>query len=527
MIRVISSIVAFLSITALYSQNPSTEVPKLVVGITIDQLRGDYIEMFKGTFGNKGFNRLLNNGLVYNNVNYDFPNPDRASTIATIFTGANPSYHGITAEKKYLIKQNLEVSSFIDDNFMGNFTNEKVSPLAIRVSTIADELKIASGGQSDIFAFAPDISQALASGGHAASGAYWIEDEDAKWATTTFYKTRQPVVDQHNRSQQSLTYSINSESWKPALPIENYNAFPYTKNRYNFQHFFVNNKKDNVRKFKESPLVNKEVNDIAIKVLETNSLGTRMNPDFLAVTFYAGNFSEALDKNYSVEIQDTYHRLDNELARLLDVIDASVGLENTLIFVVSTGYFVEHEVIPEGVVTSGGIFYPDRSQALLNMYLMATYGRQQWIKKYYNRQFFFDEKLLEDNKIDLSEFQSTAAEFLVQSAGIQDVITSHQMLHGAYNSTVQYYRNSYFKGVSGDLFLELQPGWNIKEPDNDNTQRVNNNAIASPVIFFGKGVVPQKINRTIKATDIAPSVSYRLRIRAPNAADGEILKELF
>jgi hypothetical protein len=273
--------------------------------------------------------------------------------------------------------------------------------------------------------------------------------------------------------------------------------------------------------------VNKEVNDIAIKVLETNSLGTRMNPDFLAVTFYAGNFSEALDKNYSVEIQDTYHRLDNELARLLDVIDASVGLENTLIFVVSTGYFVEYEVIPEGVVTSGGVFYPDRSQALLNMYLMATYGRQQWIKKYYNRQFFFDEKLLEDNKIDLSEFQSTAAEFLVQSAGIQDVITSHQMLHGAYNSTVQYYRNSYFKGVSGDLFLELQPGWNIKEPDNDNTQRVNNNAIASPVIFFGKGVVPQKINRTIKATDIAPSVSYRLRIRAPNAADGEILKELF
>src|SRR5690554_4694930 len=158
---------------------------------------------------------------------------------------------------------------------------------------------------------------------------------------------------------------------------------------------------------------------------------------------------------------------------------------------------------------------------------MATYGRQQWIKKYYNRQFFFDTKLLEDKKIDLSEFQSTAAEFLVQSAGIQDVITSYQMLHGAYNNTVQYYRNGYYKGVSGDLFLELQPGWNIKEPESNNTQRVNNNAIVAPVIFFGKGIKPQKINRTIKATEIAPSVSYRLRIRAPNAANGEILKELF
>jgi hypothetical protein len=268
MFRIITSIVAFFSITAIFAQNPTGEVPKLVVGITIDQLRGDYLEMFKSTFGNKGFNRLLNNGLVYKNVNYDFPYLDKASTITSIFTGANPSYHGITAEKKFLLANNIEISSFHDDNYLGNFTTEKLSPLSIKVSTIADELKIASGGQSDIFAFAPDASQAMAAGGHAASGAYWIENEDAKWATTTFYKTRQPVVEQFNRSQQSLTYTINSISWKPALPIENYKAFPYTKNRYNFQHFFANNIKDNVKKFKESPYVNKEVNDMAIRVLE-------------------------------------------------------------------------------------------------------------------------------------------------------------------------------------------------------------------------------------------------------------------
>ena len=86
MFRIITSIVAFFSITAIFAQNPTGEVPKLVVGITIDQLRGDYLEMFKSTFGNKGFNRLLNNGLVYKNVNYDFPYLDKASTITSIFT---------------------------------------------------------------------------------------------------------------------------------------------------------------------------------------------------------------------------------------------------------------------------------------------------------------------------------------------------------------------------------------------------------------------------------------------------------
>jgi hypothetical protein len=273
--------------------------------------------------------------------------------------------------------------------------------------------------------------------------------------------------------------------------------------------------------------VNKEVNDIAIKVLESSSLGKRMNPDYLAVTFYAGNYEKALDKNYSIEIQDTYYRLDQELGRLLDAIESSVGLKNTLIFVVSTGYFDEQEVLPEGMITSGGDFHPDRSQALLNMYLMALYGREQWIKKYYNRQFFFDKKLLEDKKIDVARFQQDAAEFLVQSAGIQDVITSHQMLHGAYNENVQFYRNGYYKGITGDLFLELQPGWRVVDPQSSEHQRVRNNAVISPVIFFGSDIKPQRINRTIEATEIAPSVSYRLRIRAPNAAQGEILKELY
>lgn len=527
MFRLFSSLVAFFSITTLFAQSPSREIPKLVVGITIDQFRGDYLEMFRHKYGTKGFNRLLENGLVYSNIHYNFPNLNKASAIATLYTGANPSYHGIMSEKRYIPESDREISSFFDDNYLGNFTTEKLSPLPIKVSTLADELKVASGGQSDIYAFAPDASQAFASGGHAATAAYWIEDENGKWATSTFYKTRQPIIDQHNRSAQSLTYTIASTTWRPAIDVNQYDAFPYTQNKYNFQHFFSTDKNWNFNLFKQSPYVNKEVNDMAIRMLESGSLGKRMNPDYLAVTFYAGNYEKALDKNYSVEIQDTYYRLDKEIERLLDAIDATVGLKNALIFVAPTGYFNEQEIIPEGMVTSGGDFYPDRSQALLSMYLMAVYGREQWIKKYYDRQFFFDRKLLEDKKIDIKEFQQKAAEFLVQSAGIQDVVTANQMLHGAYNQDVQYYRNGYYKGLSGDLFLMLQPGWRIIDPQTGKKEWVKNNAVVAPVIFFGNDIKPQKIERTIDATEIAPSVAYRLRIRAPNAAGGKILSEVF
>lgn len=528
MIKILTSIVALFSITSIIAGEAQTP-PKLVVGITIDQLRGDYLEIFKHTFGEKGFKRLMNEGLVYSNTKYDFPNIDRASAIATIYTGANPSYHGIVGENKYNLVQGQEVSSFNDEYYNGVFTSDHYSPLAVRVSTITDELKVASNGQSDVFAFAPNASQALASGGHSATAAYWVDDMSGYWATSSFYKSERTVVDQYNKTPESLYRRATSISWKPSLDVSNYNAFPYTRNIYNFQHFFGADKKNGIKLLKQSPYVNNEVRIIAEKVLDENNLGSRQNPDFLALTFYAGPYEKSLDKNYSIEVQDTYHCLDQEIADLLDAIDDKVGLENTLIFVVSSGYYNEQETFHDNYISAGGDFYPERSTSLLNMYLMALYGREQWISKYYNQQIFFNRKLIEDKKIDFIDFQQKAAEFLVQSAGIQDVVTSHQMLHGAYNQNVQFYRNGYYKGITGDLYLELQPGWRLMyENDNkENNYRVRDNAIPCPIIFFGHGIKPQKINRTVDATEIAPSVSHRLRIRAPNGAKSSILKELF
>ena len=525
--KILSTLVAFFSLTSLIAGD-QTAPPKLVVGITIDSLRGDYLELFKHTFGEGGFNRLFNEGLVYSDINFDFPYIDRASAITTIYTGANPAYHGIVSNNKFIWKDNVEISSFSDNYYTGVFTQDRFSPLPIRISTITDELKIASDGQSDVFAFAPDASQALASGGHAATGAYWIDDLTGRWATTSFYNTKRYLVEQYNRTSESFSRSIGQLSWRPALEISEYNAFPYTKNLYKFQHQFHENKKFSFELLKQSPFVNSEVWKIAEKVIEFEKMGSRKNPDFIALTMYAGHYDNALDKNYSIEIQDLYYRLDQEIEIILNRLDELVGLENTFIFITSTGYFDEQEILPKDYVSPGGDFYPERSSSLLNMYLMALYGREQWVSKFYNNQIFLNRKLIEDKKIDFVEMQQKSAEFLVQSAGIQDVITSHQMLHGAYNQIVQYHRNSYYKGISGDLFLELQPGWRIRyeEDTGDNNQRVRSNAVSAPVFFFGHNVIPQKINRKIDATEIAPSVTHRLRIRAPNGASAPILKEL-
>ena len=42
--------------------------PRLVVNITIDQLRTDYLEAFAPLYGANGFKKLLAQGLVYENA---------------------------------------------------------------------------------------------------------------------------------------------------------------------------------------------------------------------------------------------------------------------------------------------------------------------------------------------------------------------------------------------------------------------------------------------------------------------------
>ncbi|MDD2475220.1 MAG: alkaline phosphatase family protein [Dysgonamonadaceae bacterium] len=526
MIRFLSSILALFSVTTIYAQQNA--IPKLVVGITIDQLRGDYLEHFKKNFGEKGFKRLLNEGVVYNQMVYNFPSPDKASATTTIYTGTVPFYHGIVSDKKISSEDFSEVSSFLDSKFMGNFTSEKLSPLPLKVSTITDELKVASNGKSDVFAFSSDASGALASGGHLASGAFWIEDFTGHWATTTFYTTYHRFIDEYNRSDQSLNTRISSLVWKPKSAIETYNAFPYTQNIKSFQHNLATNKNNNFRLLKQTPYINEEIRKMGVSAIKNAELGKKEVPDFLALNFYAGNFDQALDKNYSIEIQDTYQRLDQDIAQIIDAVDEAVGLENAFIFVVSTGYFDEQEVYPKEARFSGGDFKPDRCEALLNMYLMAIYGRENWIKKYHNEQIYFDRKLIEEKKVDYRELQERAADFLIQFSGVQDVITSYQMLHGAYNEAIQVYKNGFHRDITGDLFIELQPGWRIVTNKNPtNHKRVRSNAMATPAIFFGNNLRPQKVNRVIDATEIAPSVTHRLRIRAPNASNNMILQELF
>ena len=523
--KLITSIVVALTVNQIQAQI-TPDQPKLVVGIVVDQLRGDYLTQFYTMFSEGGFKRLMREGAYYRDMKYDFPNPDEASATATLFTGANPWYHGIVGINRYNRETKKPVFTLIDPAYMGNYTDETVSPKNLLVNTLTDELKIATEGFGSVYSFAPNSDEAIVSGGHAADGAFWIDNRNRNWATSTYYQNLPSSFDAYNRKN-PLSDRIESMVWEPLYDVSTYKYFPYKHKDFSFKYAFRNGK-DNLAQFKSGALINEEVNRLVLHFFNNETLGKRTYPDFLSVTFHAGAFKNKAQNDNSLEIQDTYLRLDKQLELLLNTIDSKVGLKNALIFLASTGYYEENEYIPERLNVPDGDFYPNRATALLNMYLMSIYGQGDWVTGYFNKEIFLNRKLIDDKQLDLTQVQTKAAEFLIQMSGVQDVITSFSLLLGRANDDILQLRNGVHRKISGDLILELQPGWKESyEKQKDESSKVRKSAIQTPLFFFGNNIKAARINRVIKATEVAPTVSYYLRIRAPSACSDGVLKELF
>lgn len=232
--RFITSLLAVFAIAGLQAQGIPA-VPKLVVGLTIDQLRMDYIEAFSAMYGERGFKRLLKEGRVYQNAEYDFIGVDKSSSVAAIYTGTNPYVNGIVGDG-WMDRSSLRVVNCVDDsNFMGVYTSESTSPVRLKVSNLSDELMIATQGTAEVYSIAPTREMAVLSAGHASKGAFWINDETGKWSGTTYYGTFPSWVSTYN-DRQGLDFRINELVWQPFLPVSVYKYLTTDSKQVTFKH---------------------------------------------------------------------------------------------------------------------------------------------------------------------------------------------------------------------------------------------------------------------------------------------------
>ena len=456
------------------------QAPKLVVSITVDELRTDHLETFSPLYGPNGLRRLLTEGTFYTNASYNFTPVDRSSAAATLSTGTTPYYHGITGEE-WLDRNTLRPVRAVHDQRQG------YSPRQLGTSTLGDELKIASNGVSRVFAFAATPDNAILSAGHAADGAAWIQSD--QWVISSYYEP----VNQWLRGFARL--------YKPIVEQKADAAKKGAKNKKTA----AINKSVTID-------ANASVTDISLECLSNGGMGLDDKPDLLSI-------------GYSVTPNmEGYAALDRTISVLVDSISRRFPLDRVLFVLTSTGSArVENEQNNnEKYRIPTGKFDIQRTANLLNMYLGASFGTAQYVESIYRNQLFLDHKLLERKNINTGDLLCRAQEFIMQLSGVRNVYTANQLITSD-SYQLERIRNGFNVEKCGDLLIDIAPGWELVNESNhtSTTSRVSN--IPFPIIFFGAGVKSQRVQTPVTTDAIAPTIARIIRIRAPNACSSEPL----
>lgn len=517
------TLLAILGLTpdALAEDLQPRSAPRLVVSIAIDQLRSDYLEAFAPLYTDGGLKRLLADGRVYVNASYPFSPVDRASAIAALTTGTTPYYNGIVGTQ-WLNRETLRPVVCVDDSqFAGVLTHESSSPASLLTSTLGDELKVATGGKAQVYAVAPYRDAAVLSAGHAADGALWLDDVYGEWCSSAYYFQSAPAWVKAYNNARAPRRRINDATWEPVHPLlGTFNYFLLTGNDKPFKHKFTGNYR--YVSYKESALVNADVTEMAEQVIGSVGMGTDGITDLLCLTYYAGTFGHQRVTDCQMELQDTYVRIDRELNRLMAYTDRYLGAENVLYVITSTGYSDVDAADYTSFRIPTGTFYMNRTANLMNMYLGAIWGQDNYVETTFHNHIFLNHKLLETKKISMGDATSRAQEIVAMMQGVRNVYTSLQLLTSQ-NSQTEKMRNAFYPQRCGDIIIEAAPGWRVF---NEETQQ-SHMSIASftqfPIIIYGAGTKAERITTPVTTDRIAPTVARSIRIRAPNACSSEPL----
>ena len=498
----------------------NTEVPKVVVGIVVDQLRADYLEKYAHLYGDEGFKKLFAEGRVYTNGYFAHANPDRSSAVASVYSGSTPYYHGITGNR-FLERKSMRVSAVVDDAaYEGINTDEGSSPARLLVTTLTDELKMATKGHSYVMSVAPERDMAILAGGHAPNAVIWLAEDKAMWASSNYYNGVPTWVRPFNH-RVGTQFDWNNMEWEPYYPTGVYSYSVYDGAPKAFRHTFRGAAVETVRRYKTTACINDEVTQLAQACIAGSMFGRNKITDMLCVGYYAGNYEHAPEWEASLELQDIYCRLDRNIADLLRAVDEKVGIDNALFFITSTGYADVHMPDSKILTLPTGELKMDRCVALLNMYLGALYGKDNYVEGSYLNELYLNHALIEKRQLSMQELQERCTEFLSQMAGVKRVYPSLDLLSGAADADM---RGSYNSDRSGDLILEVTPGWTLVDDRWNERVGYNRAHVPVPVIMYGAGLTAGVSRVPIAVESIAPTVAHILRVSAPNACSARPLE---
>ena len=510
--------------------------PKLVVGIVIDQMRYDYLYRFEALYGKNGLKELMNKGSNFTFAHYNYVPTYTGPGHTSIYTGTTPYFHGIIANDWFDRKTRKSVYCTSDHTVKtvgGNDDSGEESPRRLLSTTITDQLKLATNGKSKVIAISIKDRASILPGGHYPNAAYWYDPDNGSFISSTYYMKALPgwvkafngkrLVDKYMSSGWYLSYPL--EKYETNLPDEQpFERDLFSENKSSFPHLF--NKLDKEKKYdliRSTPYGNDILNDFAKAVLENENLGKHNYTDFLAISYSSTDYIGHEYGPNSVEVEDTYVKLDSLVADLLNALNKQVGKGNYVLFftadhaVAESPYFLKERNIP------AGWFDPAIMKDSLQKFTRNTFNDPGVFEDLSNKQIFLNYKVIKSLKLNLTDVRRAYADYIRQTFPLISQIYTRDDLEKltAYRTSPNLVLNGFNPARSGDIAFELQPSYQYSSGGEATTHgAIYNYDTHVPLIFYGWHVPAQTVNTPVYTVDIAPTIADLLKIQEPSASMG-------
>ncbi|MCE6988124.1 alkaline phosphatase PafA [Dyadobacter sp. CY323] len=514
--------------------------PKLVVGIVVDQMRYDYLYRYYNKYKEGGLKRLMNEGFNARNNHYHYALTVTAAGHSAVYTGSLPAINGIVGNEWYDSEAG-KVVYCTDDNTVAtvgssNETVGKMSPKNLLVSTVTDQLRIATNFRSKTIGVAIKDRASILPAGHAASGAYWFDSKTGNFVTSTYYMESLPGwVTAYNNLKKPAEYA--NKGWNALLPIDQYTQSTPDDQVWEgklsnaekpvFPHELTGTAGDAFGAFTTSPWGNTMTKEMAIAAIKGENLGKGADTDFLAVSFSSPDRIGHMFGPNSIEQEDNYLKLDMEFAELFNFLDSWTGKGNYTVFLTADhgamdvpAFWQEHN-LPAGLMSATAL-----TRAAVKA-LNEAYGEGEYISGIENYQLYLNKPLLKEKKVSVSDAYKVVREALLPMEGVADVLNLKDIGRAPLNTyQVEMFKNNVNAKRSGDLQVVVQPGWFAAtyKTGTDHGTPYNYDTHV-PFLLYGWGINKGETLRRTTIADIAPTISALLHILPPSGNVGNPVEE--
>ena len=520
---------------------------RLVVVIVVDQMRYDFLERFKNVFGSGGFRRLIEEGALFTNANYNYAPTYTAPGHAAIFTGTTPSQNGIVGNNWYDRESGQQRVMVSDDSakVVTSYgtqsytkTSKPASPRVLIGTTIGDQLRLSNGFRSKVVALSLKDRAAVLPGGKEANGAYWFDASSGSLVSSDYYFRDLPEWVNRFNSERRPDKAFG-QTWDRALDAKAYNlsqaVTAEVKGSPLGRHlpFKITGDAEKpgeefYKAFQYTPFASEYLADFARAALEGESLGSDEFPDLLAISFSTPDLVGHAYGPDSEEVEDIYIRLDRVISGFLNYLDREVGLSRTLIVLTA-----DHGVSPvPGLLAlnkiEAQVLDPGRCKEAVNQALSSRFGGEKWVLDLVNDQLYLDRKQMAELKVDPAEAERVAGQAALTVPGIANCFTRTQIMNGQMppGTVAQRISNGFNPARSGDVWLIARPFDFLAEGEIATTHGSPYNYDTHvPLVLFGSQIRPGRYYAECSPVDIAPTIAALLGIEPPATRTGRVLAE--